>query len=742
MRVALYARYSSEHQKESSMEDQNRNCETRAQREGWVVTARYADRAISGTTSDRPDYQRMLVDAKAKHFDVLLVDDFSRLSRDSVETEQTRRRLVHWGVRLIGVSDGIDTNTKNHEMLSGFKDIMNAQFVSELRDKIARGMTGKALRGYHLDGRTYGYKLVPELDPTRKDPYGNPERVGTKLAIDEDQAKWVRQIFEWYAEGQSPHKIVTELNRRQVPAPGAAYRRKSGRTPSWSAASLQGDATLGTGLLNNLLYTGRVVWNRKRRDKDPDTGGRAHIARDKKEWIETEAPHLRIIDEALWARVTAARAVVSRGVYDLRKLHSRARSTGRNPKYLFSGLLVCGMCGGKFVVCATATYCCSTWRTRGATVCANALRVPRKLAESALLAAIQKDLFTPEGLEVFKAEIIRLLASQRRTRRPDVVKATARLQDVEREIAHIITAIKARVFLGSTKAELDRFEAEQATLTQTIAGRNKLFDKVVTFLPDMEQRFKQLVDNLATVTQQQVDKARGILRDLVGGQIPLHATADGAERYLTAEVSGDYSGLLKLALGSKLISTPVMWSKFLRVWVVILSLIAAGCSSSPVGIPETLELHIDKNLTFTEVLASPESYKGRLILLGGEVLKAKRLKEGTRVELLQLPLNNDQEPTIDLTQSQGRVLVLHQEFLDPATLMPGMLVTFVGEVSGAIVEKMDEVEYRYPTLTVKHWHVWTPATFDDRRGAPSFGVFGGMGVGGGSRGGGGFGIGF
>ena len=185
-----------------------------------------------------------------------------------------------------------------------------------------------------------------------------------------------------------------------------------------------------------------------------------------------------------------------------------------------------------------------------------------------------------------------------------------------------------------------------------------------------------------------------------------------------------------------------MWSKFLRVWVVILSLIAAGCSSSPVGIPETLELHIDKNLTFTEVLASPESYKGRLILLGGEVLKAKRLKEGTQVELLQLPLNNDQEPTIDLTQSQGRVLVLHQEFLDPATLMPGMLVTLVGEVSGAIVEKMDEVDYGYPTLTVKHWHVWTPATFHDRRGAPSYGIFGGMGVGGGSRGGGGFGIGF
>jgi outer membrane lipoprotein len=175
---------------------------------------------------------------------------------------------------------------------------------------------------------------------------------------------------------------------------------------------------------------------------------------------------------------------------------------------------------------------------------------------------------------------------------------------------------------------------------------------------------------------------------------------------------------------------------------VVFSLVAVGCAYSPVGIPETLESHIDKNLTFTEVLASPELYTGRLLLLGGEILKAKRLKEGTQVELLQLPLNQDQEPTTDFTQSQGRVLVLHQQFLDPATLTPGMLVTFVGEVSGAIIEKMDEVDYHYPTLTVKHWYVWAPATFDDRRGGPSFGVYGGMGVGGRSQGVGGIGIGF
>ena len=118
------------------------------------------------------------------------------------------------------------------------------------------------------------------------------------------------------------------------------------------------------------------------------------------------------------------------------------------------------------------------------------------------------------------------------------------------------------------------------------------------------------------------------------------------------------------------------------------------------------------------------------------------LKDGTQVELLQLPLNKDREPTPDLTRSQGRVLVLHQRLLDPATLTLGLLVTFVGEVSGATTDQLDEVDYRYPTLTVKHWHVWSPATLNDRRGGPYFGVYGGMGVGGGSRGGGGFGIGF
>src|SRR5215472_12331948 len=106
IRCAIYARFSSDRQKESSIDDQVRNCEHRAAREGWTVTHRYADRAISGSTAERPGYQQMLADAKAKQFEVLLVDDLSRLNRDLEDQIRTRKRLNHWGVRIVSVSDG------------------------------------------------------------------------------------------------------------------------------------------------------------------------------------------------------------------------------------------------------------------------------------------------------------------------------------------------------------------------------------------------------------------------------------------------------------------------------------------------------------------------------------------------------------------------------------------------------------------------------------------------------------
>ena len=175
-------------------------------------------------------------------------------------------------------------------------------------------------------------------------------------------------------------------------------------------------------------------------------------------------------------------------------------------------------------------------------------------------------------------------------------------------------------------------------------------------------------------------------------------------------------------------------------WVMAIGLVAA-CSSQRV-IPEALEPLVERAVKFHEVVAAPDSYQGKIVVFGGEVLKAKRLKEGTQIELLQLPLDRGERPILDRQQSQGRFLVIQQEFLDPATIVEGTKMTIVGELSKSKVEHLDDVEYRYPVLIVKHLHRWPARSDDDARPRPRFSIGVGGGTGMGVGGGGGFGIGF
>ena len=174
MRTVTYCRFSSDKQREASIEDQQRNCQKFAEREGWTITARYTDKAISGTKADRPEYQTMLADAKAVAFDVLLVDDLSRLSRDDVELKTTIRRFLYWGIRIVGVSDGFDSASKGYKIHAGVRGLINEIYLDDLREKTHRGMVGQVLKGNCAGGRTYGFRNVPIEDKSRKDEYGRP----------------------------------------------------------------------------------------------------------------------------------------------------------------------------------------------------------------------------------------------------------------------------------------------------------------------------------------------------------------------------------------------------------------------------------------------------------------------------------------------------------------------------------------------------------------------------------------
>jgi len=172
-------------------------------------------------------------------------------------------------------------------------------------------------------------------------------------------------------------------------------------------------------------------------------------------------------------------------------------------------------------------------------------------------------------------------------------------------------------------------------------------------------------------------------------------------------------------------------------------LVGTGCTSGSQGVPDVFKTKIDPTVTFPMVLEEPTVHQGKMVILGGEVLTAKRLKEGTRLEILQLPLDSSEEPVLDLAASQGRFFAVESSFLDPATLPPTTRVTLVGEITGVTRANLDEMEYRYPTVTIQHLHVWPELELDQPgNSGTSFGIFGGSGTGGRVGGGAGIGIGF
>ena len=539
-RVALYARYSSEGQREASVEDQFRNCQTRAEKEGWQIGARYQDKGISGTQDarGREGYAAMLTAARAKEFAVLLVDDLSRLSRDEAELILTRRKLLFWEVRLIGVSDGYDSDAKGHKIQATMRGLMNDIFLDDLKAKTHRGMAGQALKGYSTGSRVYGYRRVPIEDPTKTDEWGRPVIVAVTRAIDEDKAQWVRQMFQWYAEGRSLRWIAGELNRLHVPTPGAQDRRKhpSQIAGLWFARRLAGGGGTFTGILENPTYIGRVVWNRREWLTDPETKRKHARLRPDTEWITTEGKVKPIVSLPIWQAVQARLQSARR--------YTEAPTRGRGPKFLLSGLLRCGACQRRFVVRDAYRYGCPAWRVNG---CSNGVAVARTLVEEKILAGIRRDLFTVEGIECFIQETTRLLRERQRAQRPDPTAGQKHLAKVESEIANIMTAIKQGILTASTKQALEHAEAERARLLAAPVPHAKALDTLTAFLPNAKARYRALVDGLASLPHRHVDQAREQIKALVG-EITLWPTPAG---HLEAELTGNYAGFLKLAVGQR-----------------------------------------------------------------------------------------------------------------------------------------------------------------------------------------------
>ena len=485
MRAAIYARYSTDLQSEASIDDQVRLCREKAEREGWQITENYTDYAISGgTLNNRPGMLSLLEAAKRGAFDILHAEALDRISRDQEDIAAIFKRLNHAGVKIVTLAEG-----EVNELHIGLKGTMNALFLKDLAAKIKRGQRGRVEAGKIPGGKSYGYCVVKKLRDDGTITTGERE-------IDPDQATIISRIYAEYVAGLSARQIASRLNAENIPGPTGGL---------WNASSINGSRRRRNGILNNELYLGRIVYNRQRCVKDPDTGKRKFRVNPESEWVRTDVPHLRIISDATW---DAARAIKSRYA-------SQAGNRRQNKKRLLTGLVRCGDCGGGMTIIRHDRYYCSAKRERG--TCDSSIGIAASELESRVLEGLSSILLGREDLlETFTQEFNAELARLKRARNGHARTLNKKLKSTQTAISRCLKFIKeGDGDPGLVRDELRELEQRKLDLEAQLTSVDETCK--IEPHPKMYKLFRKKVQELQTLLLDETSKPKAteIIRSLV-----------------------------------------------------------------------------------------------------------------------------------------------------------------------------------------------------------------------------------
>jgi site-specific DNA recombinase len=316
--AAVYARFSSDLQKDRSITDQIAVCETYAKREGIKVVAQFSDKAKSGASLfDRDGLMDLRNAAKRKEFDAIIVENLDRLSRDTEDLAGLFKRLNHYGVDILTVNEG-----KTTSIHVGIRGIVGSLFLADLSAKVKRGHDGRVREGKFPGAVTYGYNRV----------LGKPG----EREINPDEARIIKKVFTEYAAGVSPREIAAGLTRDNIPTPNGLKH--------WNHQTFVGGSHK-RGIIGNRLYIGELVWNTHHTVRDPDTGAKSKRPTPESEHLTAQVPHLRIIRQELWDAAHAVRKSRAVTMFGPGGKVARRPALPRNT-HLLSGILRCGVCNG------------------------------------------------------------------------------------------------------------------------------------------------------------------------------------------------------------------------------------------------------------------------------------------------------------------------------------------------------------------------------------------------------------
>ena len=355
-KVGVYCRLSKEDEdirdgESQSIGHQREMIEEFCRARGWAVEEVYIDDGYSGTTSNRPDLQRMLKDVEKKKINVVVTKDYSRLGRDNLFTEHLREIwFPKHECRYVAINDNIDTMYDDE--IAPFKALFNAQYSKDISKKVHSAYMNQAQKGRFTGCvAPFGYLKDPED--------------ATHLIIDEETAPFVRQIFDWALDGHGTAFIKRRLETNKVPCPTWWNRQRGIRNhyTKWEIQDPENgryvwdDSVIGDMLINPVYY-GAIASQKK------NYKFKVGVINEKKpeDWIVVENTHEPIIDQDSFDIVQE-------------KIESRKCSRGDGTTSLFAGLIKCGECGKALTIRKTNAkhpqdiYACVTYNRHGKNHC-------------------------------------------------------------------------------------------------------------------------------------------------------------------------------------------------------------------------------------------------------------------------------------------------------------------------------------------------------------------------------------
>ena len=429
-RAVLYARFSSDNQREESIEAQLRAMHEYCSRNSIVVIHEFCDRAKSATTDDRPEFLKMIAASREGDFDFAIVHKLDRFSRNRYDSAYYKRELKKNGVQLLSVLEQMDDSPESI-ILESVLEGMSEYYSKNLAREVMKGMRESAMNCRYIGGWVpYGFRVDPQTH---------------RYIINDYEAEAVRMIFRDVADGCGYNVVLNKLN-------SMGYRTRLGNT--FSKETLYE-------MLRNEKYNGVYVFSRAA-SKDELGRRNNHLDKPIEDQIRIPGGMPKIVDDETFARVQAILAS--------RKRHGRR--DGKR-KYLLTGMVFCGLCGHRY--CGDSmqtggeknrsvigTYFCNNRKNHGAHACSNS-NIHQEPLEELVLQKIEEIVFDESRIPGIVQAYRELCQQEDGTDKDKIRTLRQNLKTVEQKINNIVNII-ANTGSAALVTQLTQLEREKELL--------------------------------------------------------------------------------------------------------------------------------------------------------------------------------------------------------------------------------------------------------------------------------------